>query len=290
MPRVGLPAALLVLLVVATVGLVRDHSDNRPISPEAERPTTPLLSARRVPLLLAGPAADVRLAETLIELDRRSPPESCLIVSDETRVLFERRADIALLPASATKVLTAAAALEADDSRDERKTADLVMKMLRESDNDAAVALLRRIGGEAAAMEALSEASLPVDGVRIVDGSGLDRANRATCRSIHAILVRAPTDGPITDGLAVAGRSGTLADRYRGSALEGRLRAKTGSIRGVASLAGYVETTNGSLLTFVHILNETSADAAEALQDEVVSTLVTYPDAAVARELGPRGS
>jgi D-alanyl-D-alanine carboxypeptidase/D-alanyl-D-alanine-endopeptidase (penicillin-binding protein 4) len=73
-----------------------------------------------------------------------------------------------------------------------------------------------------------------------VDGSGLDRNDRVSCELILATLERGGPDGPLAKGLSVAGQSGTLIRRMRGTAAAGRLMAKTGTLAGVASLSGFV--------------------------------------------------
>jgi len=73
-------------------------------------------------------------------------------------------------------------------------------------------------------------------GGRMVAGSGVSPEDRATCDVLVAVLGlagRAPFDA-IASGLSVAGRNGTLVNRFRGTPAEGHLWAKTGSIDGVA--------------------------------------------------------
>src|SRR3546814_1337415 len=55
--------------------------------------------------------------------------------------------------------------------------------------------------------------------------------------------------------LAVAGRDGTLARRFVGTPVAGRLRAKTGSLDGVAALGGYVDNRSGTTLAFAYVVN-----------------------------------
>ena len=70
----------------------------------------------------------------------------------------------------------------------------------------------------------------PMDGVSLVDGSGLARDNRVTCRALAATvdLGARPELAALWEGMAVAGQTGTLADELLGTGLEGRLRGKTG--------------------------------------------------------------
>jgi D-alanyl-D-alanine carboxypeptidase/D-alanyl-D-alanine-endopeptidase (penicillin-binding protein 4) len=98
------------------------------------------------------------------------------------------------------------------------------------------------------AMQWLSAQGLPMAGVNVVDGSGLDRGNRVTSRLLAALLLRMaqhPYAHQYTASMAIAGQRGTLRSLWRGTALEGRFRGKTGTIRGVRSISGVLETPDG---------------------------------------------
>ncbi|MFZ9271688.1 MAG: D-alanyl-D-alanine carboxypeptidase/D-alanyl-D-alanine endopeptidase [Prochlorococcaceae cyanobacterium] len=124
-----------------------------------------------------------------------------------------------------------------------------------ESHNFTAEVLLRQAAdswdlGEARqrTMVWLSEQGLPMQGVRVADGSGLDRANRVTSRMLAALLLRMdhhPYSRNYLASMAVAGRRGTLRNLFKGSSLEGRFFGKTGTIRGVRSISGVLETPDG---------------------------------------------
>jgi D-alanyl-D-alanine carboxypeptidase/D-alanyl-D-alanine-endopeptidase (penicillin-binding protein 4) len=142
----------------------------------------------------------------------------------------------------------------------------VVAEMLTNSDNETAEAALKEIGlaesGEgswaagATALEAmLSEAGVTMDGVDIVDGTGLSIADQLTCRTLADVLALPETAPVVRDGLAVAGQTGTLAERWVGTPAAGRLRAKTGSLRNVTSLAGEVDPLAGGSLTFAYVAN-----------------------------------
>lgn len=160
---------------------------------------------------------------------------------------------------------------------------DIVAAMLRDSDNETAellfkeLGLLGREGGSTASGEAfvrrhLLAIGLPVDGSRMADGSGLSDENRLTCRLLTAALsARGPA---IADGLAVAGRTGTLRSRLRGTELAGRLHAKTGSLDGVSGLAGYYDADGGRRLTFALLVNGLPiTDSGQSVQDQFALAL-----------------
>ncbi|MFM7550495.1 MAG: D-alanyl-D-alanine carboxypeptidase/D-alanyl-D-alanine-endopeptidase [Cyanobacteriota bacterium] len=124
-----------------------------------------------------------------------------------------------------------------------------------ESHNFTAEVLLRQGAGSWDLQEArlrvyrwLSEQGLPMEGVRVADGSGLDRTNRLTSRFLAALLLRMnqhPYAAQYLASMAVAGRRGTLRNLYFGTPIEGRLYAKTGTLSGVRSISGVLETDDG---------------------------------------------
>lgn len=144
---------------------------------------------------------------------------------------------------------------------------DLLDDMLLRSDNQTAEMFAKELGvaqgtggstaaGSRAVAGWLTDEGLAVDGGRVVDGSGLDPTNQVTCDQLVAVLDAAGgPGGPIADGLPVAGESGTLSKRFQGTSAQGKLRAKTGSLNGVRSLAGFVELADGQEATFAYIAN-----------------------------------
>lgn len=177
---------------------------------------------------------------------------------------------------------------------------EIVGQMLRESDNGTAELLVKELGvvvageGSTAAgvrvvAETLTSLGLPMSGVQVLDGSGLDRGNRVTCRLLHDVLTRAPSDSLLVQGLPVAGLSGTLSGRMVDSPAAGRLRGKTGSISQVGSLAGVVESPLGFRLSFAQVVNGLDQGAlARQLQDELGAAMARYPELPAVAELGPR--
>ncbi|MCM3820002.1 D-alanyl-D-alanine carboxypeptidase/D-alanyl-D-alanine endopeptidase [Streptomyces sp. DR3-1] len=169
----------------------------------------------------------------------------------------------------------------------------LVERMLTHSDNDIAEALARQTalaagakadfaGAERETRRALDRLGLPLDGARFADGSGLDRADRVTARLLTSLLARAahtdhPELRPVLTGLPVAGFSGTLAGRYtdpEAAAGTGVVRAKTGTLTGVNTLAGTVVSTDGRLLTFSFLASATTdPTTAQSTLDHLASTL-----------------
>lgn len=86
------------------------------------------------------------------------------------------------------------------------------------------------------------------DEFELHDGSGLSRTSRVTPRFMMRFLEKvagAPYFAALYDGLPVAGVDGTLKDRMKGTAADGLLRGKTGTLDGVYNLAGWVPGANG---------------------------------------------
>jgi D-alanyl-D-alanine carboxypeptidase/D-alanyl-D-alanine-endopeptidase (penicillin-binding protein 4) len=180
---------------------------------------------------------------------------------------------------------------------------DVVGEMLRESDNQTAELLLKEIAvasgrpgssadGVAVAAEVVAGLGLPVGGSATVDGSGLGDGNLMSCALAHAILERSGPESAIGRGLAVAGETGTLSQRFLGVAATGRLVAKTGTLNTATSLAGFVDTLPGATVTFSLIANLAPPDVVDgadlALQDQLADLLVRYPAGPPLDELAPR--
>jgi D-alanyl-D-alanine carboxypeptidase/D-alanyl-D-alanine-endopeptidase (penicillin-binding protein 4) len=127
--------------------------------------------------------------------------------------------------------------------------------MDRESDNFTAEMLLKQLGltelgrgtsaaGAAVVTQTLTEAGVPMAGVRIVDGSGLSQLDRLTASALGSLLKIAQADpivGPaLLASLPVAGVSGTLQHRLLKPPARGHVAAKTGTTDIASSLSGYV--------------------------------------------------
>jgi D-alanyl-D-alanine carboxypeptidase/D-alanyl-D-alanine-endopeptidase (penicillin-binding protein 4) len=89
---------------------------------------------------------------------------------------------------------------------------------------------------------------LPMRGLRVRDGSGLSRGNRLTTRSLSVLLWRMaqhPLGAYYQASMAIAGQRGTLRNYFRGTSLQGRFWGKTGTLSGVRSISGILETADG---------------------------------------------
>ncbi|MEU8622422.1 D-alanyl-D-alanine carboxypeptidase/D-alanyl-D-alanine-endopeptidase [Streptomyces sp. NPDC048623] len=178
---------------------------------------------------------------------------------------------------------------------DSAPLADLVERTLTSSDNDLAEALARQTalarhqpasfaGAGKAVHDELARLGLPLAGARFADGSGLDRTDRVSAALLTGLLTRAadphrPALRPVLTGLPVSGFTGTLAGRFgTGPAASGAglVRAKTGTLTGVNTLAGTVVTPDGRLLAFAFLAGGTSSpDAAQTALDRLSAALAS---------------
>ena len=181
---------------------------------------------------------------------------------------------------------------------------DVITEMLSQSDNYTAESLTKELGvhvsaqgstaaGVAATHQVLVSAGLPLQGVSVVDGSGLDRANRMTCTLLAAVLDRAGSKSAIASSLPIGGRTGTLAERFLGTSATGRIHAKTGSLRNSRALAGFADAGPAAephTLTFAYIANQTNLNAEANLhvQDQLGVGLTAYPQGPSLADLSPR--
>lgn len=179
---------------------------------------------------------------------------------------------------------------------------EIVDQLLVESDNDTGELLLKELGlqrsgegstgsGAAAVVAVLEDDGVDLGPTVVADGSGLSLDNRVTCDLLVELLDRPGTGPDVVDALAVAGERGTLADRFVGTELVGVLRAKTGSLNSVTSLAGVVEEAEEARLTFAYVAN-TAPDgvvAPEAIlaQGSLAEILLAHPDRPDLELIGP---
>jgi D-alanyl-D-alanine carboxypeptidase/D-alanyl-D-alanine-endopeptidase (penicillin-binding protein 4) len=178
---------------------------------------------------------------------------------------------------------------------------DLVQEVLRYSDNTTAELLVKEIGrtrsgagstaaGTSAIVEWASGEGIPVEGVVMLDGSGLSYENRVTCDLLASVLRRSGPEGTLATSLAVPGQPGTLEDRFAGGEWPTRLRAKTGTLNTVTALSGWLVTRPGATLDFEIVQNtgDRRVNGEDlAFQQRVLETLLDHPLAPPLAEAGP---
>jgi D-alanyl-D-alanine carboxypeptidase/D-alanyl-D-alanine-endopeptidase (penicillin-binding protein 4) len=110
---------------------------------------------------------------------------------------------------------------------------------------------------------------IPADSEQLVDGSGLSRRNVISAEALVTVLRRmyaADGSSPFVTGLPIAGTDGSLEGRMVRTAAQGNLRAKTGTMSNIRSLAGYVTTRDGEPLAFVIMVNNFEGPGPDAIR------------------------
>jgi D-alanyl-D-alanine carboxypeptidase/D-alanyl-D-alanine-endopeptidase (penicillin-binding protein 4) len=178
--------------------------------------------------------------------------------------------------------------------------ADLVERMLTTSDNDLAEALAHLsgaklmgdatfAGGAKAASQVVEGLGIPTTGLALVDGSGLSRRNEVSARTLAGVLAAAVRDEPpvgttagilwpLATGLPIAGVTGTLAERFDTAGTDpgrGVVRAKTGTLSGVVTLAGMARDRSGRLRVFAFLADASPGPLldAQAALDRAASAI-----------------
>ena len=169
----------------------------------------------------------------------------------------------------------------------------LVTEMLKKSDNIIAGALFKKLGqlyfhrqgswesGSLAVSHILARnAGMNVTGLRALDGSGLSPANLTTPQQMMDVLNYAyhsyGTSFEFISALPIAGIDGTLKHRLYNIAR--RVRAKTGTIAGVNTLAGYAVSAENEPLAFVIMINGTKGLGwrYKGLEDKIAVALTRF--------------
>lgn len=178
-------------------------------------------------------------------------------------------------------------------SHQSRPLHELITDMLKMSDNIIAGSLFKKIGelftrqpgswtnGSAAVSKILSQrGGIDTRNMNALDGSGLSRDNRVTPAQMMQLLDFAyhhdETNYQFISALPVAGVDGTL--KHRLSNIAWKVRAKTGTMSGVVSLAGYVVTKEKEPLAFVIIVNGQNGMGwkYKEMEDRIVTALSKY--------------
>ncbi|WIV60186.1 D-alanyl-D-alanine carboxypeptidase/D-alanyl-D-alanine endopeptidase [Amycolatopsis nalaikhensis] len=175
---------------------------------------------------------------------------------------------------------------------------ELVSDLMELSDDVLAEAVARQValangeeasyaGGAKATIKVLKDHGFDVSGLELSDGSGISSLNRIPAKLLTQVLAAAAApEGknpgtaklrPVLAGLPVAGGSGTLADerfdKPNSQAGRGWVRAKTGTLTGVNTLAGLVLDQDGRVLVFAFMSNGSDTDAGRDALDVLATSL-----------------
>ena len=169
-------------------------------------------------------------------------------------------------------------------SRESRALAEVVRDINKFSNNVMARQLLltigREIGGEGSTRSAvqvvdkwLAERGMTFPEMQIENGSGLSRTEHITPAHLGTLLLtawRGPLMAEFVSSLPIAAVDGTMKKRLHEQGVAGHAHIKTGSLRGVKSIAGYVHDRKGRSVVVVFIINHPDASAGQAAQDALL--------------------
>jgi len=139
--------------------------------------------------------------------------------------------------------------------------------------------------GVRAVRDVLEQRGVPSRKLVLQNGSGLSRIERISASALTHVLrsaYRSPLFAEFESALPIVAVDGTLKRRFNGSALSGNAHLKTGTLRDVSALAGYVFTVNGERVSFVMLVNHANAHLSEAAQ----RALLEWVHAGYGREAG----
>jgi D-alanyl-D-alanine carboxypeptidase/D-alanyl-D-alanine-endopeptidase (penicillin-binding protein 4) len=166
--------------------------------------------------------------------------------------------------------------------------AQLLGLMLPPSDNFFAETLVKDLGARyggagttAAGAAVVTKTIATLLGVdpHVVDGSGLSEEDKTSPYQVADLLVElapTPIGAVLRDSLAVAGRSGTLELRMRGTRAAGNCQGKTGTLTGVSNLVGYCQAADGHTLAFAIFTDHIATETAHTFQDNMAITVADY--------------
>ena len=131
-----------------------------------------------------------------------------------------------------------------------------------------------------AVTDALKQREVSTRKLVLENGAGLSRIERISAAALTQLLhaaYRSPLFSEFESALPIVAIDGTLKKRFNGSALAGNAHLKTGSLRDVSALAGYVYTRSGQRVSFVMLVNHTNARRSEAAQRALLEWVHTTP-------------
>jgi D-alanyl-D-alanine carboxypeptidase/D-alanyl-D-alanine-endopeptidase (penicillin-binding protein 4) len=123
--------------------------------------------------------------------------------------------------------------------------------------------------GARAVRDALTQRGISTRKLVLENGAGLSRIERISADALNQLLQAAyhsPLFAEFQSSLPIVAIDGTLKRRFNGSALSGNAHLKTGTLRDVSALAGYVYTVDGQRVSFVMLVNHPNARHSEAAQ------------------------
>jgi D-alanyl-D-alanine carboxypeptidase/D-alanyl-D-alanine-endopeptidase (penicillin-binding protein 4) len=166
---------------------------------------------------------------------------------------------------------------------------EIVDDMLTNSNNTTAELLVKELGrkykGEGTTAAGLAFIKNWIVGKQIdndryvqADGSGLSDQDAASCQTLNELIDA--NIGDIRKGFAIAGETGTLRTRLKGTPAESLIHAKTGTLNGAASLSGFVQAKEAPLVTFSLISDGLGSLTGNHIwQDDMATALASFSSA-----------
>ena len=134
--------------------------------------------------------------------------------------------------------------------------------------------------GTRAVRDVLTQRGVPTRKLVLENGAGLSRIERISADALNQMLRAAyhsPLFAEFESALPIVAIDGTLKRRFNGSSLSGNAHLKTGTLRDVSALAGYVFTAGGQRVSFVMLVNHANANRSEAAQRALLEWVHTTP-------------
>lgn len=127
----------------------------------------------------------------------------------------------------------------------------------------------------------LNQIGIPDDGIVQYDGSGLSRHNLITPSAVVTLYTYMANQSKYSqvwrDSLTIGGVDGTLRNRFKGTAAQGNLRGKTGTIDQVSALSGYLTTAGGEQFVVSFVVNGIPTPSMRtSLIDDIVVKLANF--------------
>ena len=171
-------------------------------------------------------------------------------------------------------------------SQESRQLADIVRDVNKFSNNLMARQLLLTLGngnpdnGAKTVAEWLAGKGLNFPELAVENGSGLSRREQISAEHLGQLLLaayRSPVMAEFVSSLPIAAVDGTMKKRLREQAVAGHAHIKTGSLKGVKAIAGYVQDAKGRTLAVVCVINHPNAAAGQAAQDALLEWMYQRP-------------
>jgi D-alanyl-D-alanine carboxypeptidase/D-alanyl-D-alanine-endopeptidase (penicillin-binding protein 4) len=177
----------------------------------------------------------------------------------------------------------------------ERPLSEVLHPVLKDSHNHYAEFLFKMIGGATApstgsastaeqarlaVTQCMAAAECEFGNCKMNDGSGLSRRNLISPDALVAALSSAYNNplifSALYESMSIAGIDGTLRKRMKGSRAAGNVHGKTGTLRNVSALTGYVTTADGEVMAFAMLMNGGNIGAYKDVQNNIAMRIARF--------------